>query len=120
MSTRHASSRSRGRAYAVVALVVSFVLVSVPAYANERPVGWEDPSAIDLSRVLMIFVLGPIGLALLIALGAAAPWLIRGEGLGSDPEKTDEWFGGPKGGAGELSGKQDASALESGGASGKY
>ena len=113
-----------------MALVVSFVLVSVPAYANERPVGWEDPSAIDLSRVLMIFVLGPIGLALLIALGAAAriftgaplpaPWLIRGEGLGSDPEKTDEWFGGPKGGAGELSGKQDASALESGGASGKY
>jgi hypothetical protein len=69
----------------VTALATGLLLVAGPAYADEVPDGWES-SHVSLLQALTVFVFAPLGVALVIVLLVAAPWLRRGEGLGGDPE----------------------------------
>lgn len=93
------------------------VLVAGPARA-EIPEGWSDPDEVSLLQMLVVVAGIPLVLFVLIVLAVLLPALSRGEKLLSSTETPDEWFGGPRGAAGELESGSDSGAT--GGASGRW
>ena len=100
------------------------MLVAGPASA-EVPEGWSDPEQVPMLEVLLILVGLPLLLIVLITAAVYLPAMVRGERVapGAAPV-TDEWFGGPRGGARELesgSGRREPAAeSETGGAGGRW
>ncbi len=97
------------------------VLTAQPAFADV-PEYWNDPDEVSVLHALLLLGGVPLLLFLLIALAVYVPALARGERLapGAAPI-DDEWFGGPRAGAGELtSGRGDDRDRETGGASGSW
>jgi hypothetical protein len=100
------------------------MLVAGPASA-EVPEGWSDPEQVPMLEVLLILVGLPVLLIVLISAAVYVPAMVRGERVapGAAPV-TDQWFGGPRGGARELesgSGRREPAAeSETGGAGGRW
>lgn len=100
------------------------MLVAGPASA-EVPEGWSDPEQVPMLEVLLILVGLPLLLIVLITAAVYLPAMVRGERVapGAAPV-TDQWFGGPRGGARELesgSGRRETAAeSETGGAGGRW
>ena len=99
------------------------MLASGPASA-EVPEGWSETPSIPALEALLILAGLPVLLILLISAAVYVPAMVRGERVapGAAPV-TDQWFGGPRGGARELeSAGQDEPARESeiGGAGGRW
>jgi hypothetical protein len=95
------------------------LVVAGPA-AADVPEGWSDPEEVGLMHLLLVIGVLPLAIALLIALAVYGPALRRGERVApGHHESPDEWFGGPRQGAGEL---EPARAADSrtGGASGSW
>ncbi len=99
------------------------MLVAGPASA-EVPEGWSDPEQVPMLEALLVLVGIPLLLFVLISAAVYLPAMIRGERVapGAAPV-TDQWFGGPRGGARELesgSGRREPAESETGGASGRW
>ena len=99
------------------------MLVAGPASA-EVPEGWSDPQQVPMLEALLILVGIPLLLIVLISAAVYLPAMIRGERVapGAAPV-TDQWFGGPRGGARELesgSGRREPAESETGGAGGRW
>ena len=100
------------------------MLVAGPASA-EVPEGWSDPEQVPMLEALLILVGLPLLLIVLISAAVYLPAMVRGERVapGAAPV-TDQWFGGPRGGARELesgSGRHETAAeSETGGAGGRW
>jgi hypothetical protein len=84
------------------------------------PVGWSNPSDVNVVEALLL--LGGIPLLLFIAITVAvyAPSVVRGERIapGQAPVEN-QWIGGPRTGTAELKGRESEDA-EAGGASGRW
>lgn len=65
------------RALVVLVVGASVVLAAAPGFA--QPEGWSDPDPVDASRGLLVFLLAPVGLAILITLFTLLPRLVRGQ-----------------------------------------
>lgn len=87
-------------------------LVAVPALAAP-PEAWPDTEPASAIGYLLVLLVIPLGLALLIALLASVPKLVRGERYtpGLSWRNETEWFGGPKDGV-EAADRTDPKALE--------
>jgi hypothetical protein len=101
-----------------------FVITSPTALATaiplDVPVGWSNPS--DVNMVWALLVLGGIPLLLFIAITVAVylPSLVRGERIApGQPPVSNQWLGGPRTGTAELEGPQSDDA-DAGGASGRW
>ncbi len=100
------------------------MLVPGPASA-EVPEGWSsDPEQVPMLEALLILAGIPLLLIVLISAAVYVPAMVRGERVapGAAPV-TDQWFGGPRGGARELesgSGRERAAESETGGAGGRW
>ncbi len=100
------------------------LLVAGPASA-EVPDGWSDPAPIPVLQALLILAGIPLLLIVLITAAVYVPAMVRGERVapGAAPV-TDQWFGGPRGGARELesgAGRgEQAREAETGGAGGHW
>lgn len=100
------------------------MLVAGPASA-EVPEGWSDPQQVPMLEALLILAGIPLLLIVLISAAVYLPAMVRGERVapGAAPV-TDQWFGGPRGGARELesgSGRRETAAeSETGGAGGRW
>jgi len=84
------------------------------------PVGWSDPS--DVNMVHALLVLGGIPLLLFIAITVAVyiPSLVRGDRITpGQPPVENQWLGGPRTGTAELKGRE-AEDTDAGGASGRW
>lgn len=100
----------------VSALVLTPVLLlavsPVPAAATP-PEGWPETEPVSVTSYLLLLLVIPLGLALLIALLASVPRLVRGDRYtpGLAWRKETEWFGGPRDGL-EAADRTDPKALE--------
>jgi hypothetical protein len=84
------------------------------------PVGWSNPS--DVNMVEALLILGGIPLLLFIAITVAVyiPSLVRGESIRpGQPPVENQWLGGPRTGTAELKGRESEDA-DAGGASGRW
>jgi hypothetical protein len=100
------------------------MLVAGPASA-EVPEGWSDPQQIPMLEALLIFAGLPLLLIVLISAAVYVPAMVRGERVApGDAPVTDQWFGGPRGGARELESgtgrREPAAQSETGGAGGRW
>lgn len=93
------------------------VLSAAPAVA-EVPEGWSDPDEVGLIDLLVVVAGVPVLIGLLIVLAVYVPAMTRGERVAPGAETPDQWFGGPREGAGELEGSGDNKTT--GGASGSW
>jgi hypothetical protein len=102
----------------VVAL--GLALLAAPAHADVAE-GWssyEDPSWLHM---LALLVGAPAVLFALIALAVYLPALVRGEDVSPrTTEVDDQWFGGRRDGAKELTADEESAAHETGGARGTW
>lgn len=93
------------------------VLAAGPAVA-EVPEGWSDPEPVGILQLLLVIGGIPLALAVLIALAVYLPAMARGENVRPDDGETaEEWFGGPRSGPAELTGRE---AGTRGGGSGRW
>lgn len=90
------------------------------------PVGWS-PNPEDVDKVEALLLLGgvPLLLAVGITLAVYVPSLVRGEPIAPGaPAVENQWLGGPRTAAGELTGPgattTDLHDPDSGGASGRW
>lgn len=84
------------------------------------PVGWSDPSSVNVLHAILL--LGGIPLLLFVAILVAVyvPSLVRGERLTPGaPVLENQWLGGPRSGTKELAGP-DSEDSKAGGASGRW
>lgn len=117
------SRRIARRASVIVGGLAAVVLTAQPALADV-PEGWSpNPDSVSALHALLLLGGVPLLLFVLIVLAVYVPALARGERLapGAAPI-DDEWFGGPRAGAGELTGRASGSddEKETGGASGSW
>ena len=89
------------------------------------PVGWSpDPEDVDTLQAVLLLGGVPLLLFLGITLAVYVPSLVRGERLAPGaPAVENQWLGGPRTPAGELSGPggtTDGPEPDSGGASGRW
>ena len=86
------------------------------------PVGWSNnPEDVDLAQALLLLVGVPLLLFVAITLAVYIPSLVRGEAIAPGaPAVENQWLGGPRTSAGELSAPGDRTADDSGGASGRW
>ena len=124
------------RAARVGAVLGASMLAASPAFAALHRDDGDDPGpGISKLKMLGLFVGGPIGLFLLIALVVSIPSMIRGPKYrpGKDWEATPEWYGAPEveggehaelgagGGHGELTGSPaDPADSDGGGTSARW
>jgi hypothetical protein len=111
-------ARTAARATAVGVFLATTAALA-PAFADE-PTSWEDSPSVSVFHAVLILFLIPLGLALVIALLAALPSLIKGDSYepGQAWRSEGEWFGGPRNGleaADDADPKQLAAAGEQGG-----
>jgi hypothetical protein len=90
------------------------------------PVGW-NPDPEDVDKLQAVLLLGGVPLLLFVGITLAVyvPSLVRGESLSPGaPAVENQWLGGPRTTAGELSAPESAGAEsadpEAGGASGRW
>ncbi|WP_161962310.1 hypothetical protein [Nocardioides speluncae] len=103
-------------------LVAGATLLATPASADV-PNGWSEPDPVNNFHALLVVGLIPLGLALLIAFFVYVPAFVKGERIAPGAVGAeDEWFGGPRQGAAELTApsSDDAADTEVGGASGRW
>jgi len=95
------------------ALVTNLVPLDVP-------VGWSNPSEVNMVEALLLLVGVPLLLFILITLAVYLPSLVRGERIApGQPPVENQWLGGPRTGTAELKGP-DSEDAEAGGASGRW
>ncbi|MXG88244.1 hypothetical protein [Nocardioides flavescens] len=101
---------------------------AVPALIPmDVPVGWSDPDQVSIVHALLVLGGIPVLLFILIGLAIYAPALARGERIapGAQPMQN-QWLGGPRGDAGQLSAGSSTSTAsadaesQTGGASGRW
>ncbi len=100
-----------------IGLLPALVLTGGPALADV-PNGWTEPGGISLLTGLTVFVLIPLACILAIALLAAAPGIIKGEGILGPQPTQNQWLGGPRATHELESG--NSSDRSTGGASGNW
>lgn len=91
-------SKAALRTATVGAVLGSSLLAASPAFAALHRDDGDDPGeGISALKVVGIFIGGPIGLFLLIALVVSIPSMIRGPKYrpGKDWDATPEWYGAP-------------------------
>ena len=89
------------------------------------PVGWSEPEDVDMVQTVLLLGGVPLLLFVGITLAVYVPSLVRGERVAPGaPAVENQWLGGPRTTAGELTGaaaepaeRQDP---DSGGASGRW
>ena len=86
-------SRTTRRASAVVAAVVSSLLVAGPAWADatDPSVVGQEPETLSLATAVLLFAGIPLAVALLVWLLVSAPGWTRG----GRPGQADAWTGEP-------------------------
>ncbi len=95
------------------ALVTNLVPLDVP-------VGWSNPSEVNMVEALLLLVGVPLLLFILITVAVYLPSLIRGESIApGQPPVENQWLGGPRTGTAELKGRE-AEDADAGGASGRW
>jgi len=95
------------------ALVTNLVPLDVP-------VGWSNPSEVNMVEALLLLVGVPLLLFILITVAVYLPSLIRGESIApGQPPVENQWLGGPRTGTAELKGPESEDA-DAGGASGRW
>lgn len=85
------------------------------------PVGWGEPTDVNMVNAGLILFGIPLLLFVLIAIAVYLPSALRGEPLapGAHPVE-DQWLGGPRTGTAELGSGEPAEADDTGGASGRW
>ena len=101
-----------------------FVITSPTALAAafplDVPVGWSNPSDVNMTHAVLVFVGIPLLLFIAITVAVYLPSLVRGERIApGQPPVSDQWLGGPRTGTAELQGP-DSEASDAGGASGRW
>jgi hypothetical protein len=89
------------------------------------PVGWSEPEDVDMVQTVLLLGGVPLLLFVGITLAVYVPSLVRGERVAPGaPAVENQWLGGPRTTAGELTGPGDGSDErqdpDSGGASGRW
>ena len=114
MSSRSRAARAAATVSAATVLAAAAVLVTAAPAAANTPVGWEPTDAMSLLDALLLFVGGPLLIALALVALVMAPSAIRGgEQAGrSGQSRWSEplWFGG--GDAGRAAPGAHRTALE--------
>lgn len=72
------------RAALLITVATVLALAATPAYA--QPEFWSDPDSPTFMRVLTIFVLAPVGLAVLIVVLALAPSMISAKNADAEDQ----------------------------------
>lgn len=101
-----------------VGLAAVSLALAGPAGASV-PKGWSDPAPMPTGKFLMIILVLPVVAAIVISLVVLLPGLLKGEGLGGQPEPGGEWFGGPRQGTSDLA-APDGDDSQAGGASARW
>ena len=84
------------------------------------PVGWSNPSDVNMVEALLLLGGIPLLLFISITLAVYAPSLARGERIApGQPPVENQWLGGPRTGTDELKGPESEDT-EAGGASGRW
>jgi hypothetical protein len=118
-------TRTRVRRSAVLTTAAGLFLLAAGPASAEVPDGWSDPPPVPVLEALLILAGIPLLLTALIGAAVYVPAMVRGERVapGAEPV-TDQWFGGPRGGARELesgAGRgEQAREAETGGAGGRW
>jgi hypothetical protein len=88
------------------------------------PDGWSNPPSVNLVHAILLLGGVPLTLFVLIALAVYLPSLVRGERITpGQPPMENQWLGGPRTAAGELTAPQSADRpddSDAGGASGRW
>jgi hypothetical protein len=89
------------------------------------PVGWSQPEDVDMVEAVLLLAGVPLLLFLGITLAVYVPSLVRGERIAPGaPAVENQWLGGPRTSAGELTGPDARAAdrhdADTGGASGRW
>ncbi len=80
------------------------------------PVGWSNPSDVNMVSALLLLVGVPLLLFILITVAVYLPSLVRGERIApGQPPVENQWLGGPRTGTAELKGPESAD-VDAGGA----
>jgi hypothetical protein len=88
--------------------------------ALDVPVGWSNPSDVNMVHTLLVFVGIPLLLFIAITVAVYIPSLLRGERITpGQPPVENQWLGGPRTGTAELKGRESEDA-DAGGASGRW
>lgn len=74
---------------AALLLTVATALALAATPANAQPEFWSEPDSPTFMRVLTIFVLAPVGLAVLISVLALAPSMVAGKNAGTEDAPRD-------------------------------
>ena len=95
-----------------------------PSIPWDVPVGWSQfPEDVDMVQAVLLLAGVPLLLFLGITLAVYVPSLVRGESISPGaPAVENQWLGGPRATAGELTGAGSGSEAtdDSGGASGRW
>jgi hypothetical protein len=84
------------------------------------PVGWSNPSDVNMVHAVLLLAGIPLLLFILITAAVYLPSVIRGERIApGQPPVENQWLGGPRTGTAELKGP-DSEDAEAGGASGRW
>ena len=84
------------------------------------PVGWSNPSDVNVVEALLLLGGIPLLLFIAITLAVYAPAMARGERVApGQPPVENQWLGGPRTGTAELKGPESEDA-DAGGASGRW
>jgi hypothetical protein len=120
------NSRVRRRFLRALAVtpVAAVPVLAAPALAAP-PQTWPAEPPVSAFDFLLVLLIIPVGLALVIALLASIPSMVRGEKYtpGRAWRNESEWFGGPKDGleaADKTETPAETSATERGGASARW
>ena len=89
------------------------------------PVGWSEPEDVDMVQTVLLLGGVPLLLFVGITLAVYVPSLVRGERVAPGaPAVENQWLGGPRTAAGELTGPgaetADRHDPDAGGASGRW
>jgi hypothetical protein len=100
MRTRSGAGRVMSALLVAATLAAGLsVALAAPAMANRPLRGWDEGSDMSLMQALLLFVGGPLVLALLIAMLVVAPSVARGSRSQQQQSRWSEaqWFGGELG-----------------------
>ncbi len=123
MTTQTSSTHRIARRVSVTVGGLAMVVLTAQPARADIPEGWSDPDSVSALHALLLLGGVPLLLFLLISLAVYVPALARGERIapGAAPI-DDEWFGGPRTGTAELTGRHAdlGHEKETGGASGSW
>ena len=107
------------RARATLGGVITPISALVPL---DTPIGWGEPTDVNMVDALLILVGIPLLLFVLIAIAVYLPSVVRGESIAPGaPPVEDQWLGGPRTGTAELgTGSRRDATSGTGGASGRW